>query len=160
MFLADTIFGNLATSAWICSRNDANASVGRRDMTGTVLLPLCLLKNLASLAPFFSHRRHHGHAVHDVRHGIAVLGRKRMFHNAISSRRCFRISVIKKRSMQTLTFLTGRNAFQLRLQDYVLYEFSFVLPTHRERTRMYHSYRVLIPFRAAVFWHRPRKQGN
>jgi amino acid permease len=47
MILADTI-RNLATSAgFAVTRTQALVGV-----TGTVLLPLCLLKNLASLAPF------------------------------------------------------------------------------------------------------------
>ena len=47
MILADTL-KNLALSAgYVVTRNQALVGV-----TGTVLLPLCLLKNLASLAPF------------------------------------------------------------------------------------------------------------
>jgi hypothetical protein len=42
-------------------------------------------------------------------------------------------SVIKKRPMQTLTFLTGRNGSQLRLLDYVIYEFPAELRTHHKR---------------------------
>jgi hypothetical protein len=35
--------------------------------------------------------------------------------------------------MQTLTFLTGRNGSQLRLLDYVIYEFPAELRTHHKR---------------------------
>lgn len=47
MILADTIKNLAASAGFAISRTQALLGV-----TGTVLLPLCLLKNLASLAPF------------------------------------------------------------------------------------------------------------
>lgn len=47
MILADTVKNLAASAGYAVSRNQALLGV-----TGTVLLPLCLLRNLASLAPF------------------------------------------------------------------------------------------------------------
>ena len=47
MILADTIKNLAAAAGYVVTRNQALLGV-----TGTVLLPLCLLKNLSSLAPF------------------------------------------------------------------------------------------------------------